>query len=182
MDQQNVAEAGAEAQGYGTDPNLVTPHAPWPRTLSEHERALISALADLILPGTDEYPAPSGMGIVEFFDEWVSAPYKTQQQHRTVITTGLAMVDAEARRQFESDFLELDVPRQRQIIDQIASPTAVDRKFFIRFRHLLLGGYFTSDVGFKAIGYIGNVPLLSFPGVTSDVQRIIDDELEVLGL
>jgi hypothetical protein len=170
------------AQGYGTDPNLVTPHTPWPRALSEHERALIAVLGDLILPGTAEYPAPSAMGIVDFFDDWVSAPYDTQRQHKTVITAGLAMVDAEALRQFGVEFLKLDGPRQRKIVDDIASPTAADRSFFIRFRSLLLSGYFTSDVGFKAIGYLGNVPLRSFPSVTLETQRIIDDELSKLGL
>ncbi|GAA2228380.1 MULTISPECIES: gluconate 2-dehydrogenase subunit 3 family protein [Kitasatospora] len=182
MDQHNAAGVGTAPPGYGTDPNLVTPHTPWPRTLSERERALIGVLADIILPGTGEYPAPSGMGITDFFDEWVSAPYGTQQGHRAVITAGLAMVDAEAQRQFGAGFVELDPSRQRAIVDQIASTTAADRKFFIRFRSLVLVGYFTSDIGFKAIGYVGNVPLLGFPGVTPEAQRIIDDELRKLGL
>ncbi|MFB7663546.1 gluconate 2-dehydrogenase subunit 3 family protein [Kitasatospora sp. NPDC056138] len=182
MEQHSLAGSDAQVQGYGTDPNLVTPRTPWPRTLSEHERALVAALGDLVLPGTAEYPAPSAMGIVDFFDDWVSAPYVSQQQHRTVITAGLAMVDAEAVRQFGAGFLELDAPRQRRIIDQIASPTAADRSFFTRFRSMLLNGYFTSDVGFKAIGYIGNVPLQSFPSVTPEVKSIIDDELRKLGL
>ncbi|MET7666053.1 gluconate 2-dehydrogenase subunit 3 family protein [Streptomyces sp. NPDC005463] len=182
MDQHSAAEAGTAPQGYGTDPNLVTPHTPWSRTLSERERALVGALADIVLPGAAEYPAPSAMGIADFFDDWVSAPYTTQQGHRTVITTGLAMVDAEARRQFGTGFVELDGSRQRTIVDQIASTTATDRSFFTRFRSLLLAGYFTSDIGFKAIGYPGNVPLLAFPGVPPEAQRIIDDELRKLGL
>jgi hypothetical protein len=182
MDQDDSAEIRTEAPGYGTDPNLVTPHTPWPGTLSQHERALIAVLGDLILPGTAEYPAPSAMGIVDFFDEWLSAPYKNQLTHRGVIGNGLVMVDAEARRQFGVEFLELDGPRQREIIDHIASPTTTDRGFFIRFRSLLLTGYFTSDIGLKAIGYLGNVPLRAFPSVTPETQRIIDDELRKLGL
>ncbi|MEU1286648.1 gluconate 2-dehydrogenase subunit 3 family protein [Kitasatospora sp. NPDC005856] len=182
MDHHSVAAVDTAPQGYGTDPNLVTPHTPWARTLSERERALVAALADIVLPGTAEYPAPSAMGIVDFFDDWVSAPYKTQQGHRPVITTGLAMVDAEAQGQFGTGFVELDGSRQRTIVDRIASTTTADRSFFTRFRSLLLTGYFTSDIGFKAIGYVGNVPLLAFPGVPPEAQRIIDDELGKLGL
>lgn len=182
MGQHSAAGLDAAPQGYGTDPNLVTPHTPWPRTLSQRERALVTVLADIVLPGTAEHPAPSAMGIADFLDDWVSAPYPTQQGHRTVITTGLAMVDAQARRQFGTGFVELDGSRQRTIVDQIASTTATDRSFFIRFRALLLIGYFTSDVGFKAIGYHGNVPLLAFPGVPPEAQRVIDDELAKLGL
>ncbi|MGK4579574.1 gluconate 2-dehydrogenase subunit 3 family protein [Kitasatospora sp. HPMI-4] len=182
MDQHSAADTGTAAQGYGTDPNLVTPHTSWPRTLSEPERALIAALADIVLPGAAEHPAPSAMGIADFFDDWVSAPYTTQQNHRTVITNGLAMVDAEARRRFGAGFVDLDGARQRTIVDQIASTTATDRSFFLRFRSLLLAGYFTSDTGFKAIGYVGNVPLLAFPGVPPEARRILDDELRKLGL
>jgi hypothetical protein len=172
----------AAPQGYGTDPNVVTPHTPWPRTLSEHERALIAVLADIILPGTAEYPAPSAMGIVDVIDDWVSAPYGDQRKHRVVIQDGLVMVDEESRRRFGAGFLDLDEPRRREIVDVIASPVFTNRSFFIRFRYLVVGGYFTSDMGFRAIDYHGNVPLLAFPGVSPEARSIIDDELRKLGL
>ncbi|MFF3897292.1 gluconate 2-dehydrogenase subunit 3 family protein [Streptomyces sp. NPDC001812] len=182
MDHNEASGSSTATQGYGTDPNLVTPDTPWPRTLSERQRKLIVALGDIILPGTDEYPAPSAVGIADFFDDWVSAPYRTQQKDATVITTGLAMVDEASHQQFGIGFAELDGSRRRMIVDQIASTTATDRSFFVRFRSLLLSGYFTTDIGFKAIGYVGNVPLVEFPGVPPEVQRIIDDELRKLGL
>jgi hypothetical protein len=67
-------------------------------------------------------------------------------------------------------------------VDAIASTSAHDRTFFVKFRYLLVGGYFTSDVGFKAIGYLGNVPLRSYPGVSEAARRAIDDLLKELGL
>ncbi|MBF8185280.1 gluconate 2-dehydrogenase subunit 3 family protein [Nonomuraea sp. K274] len=170
-------------QGYGTDPNVVTPHTPWPRTLSEHERALIAVLGDIILPGTADHPAPSAMGIADFIDDWVSAPYKPHPAHRTVIKDGLAIVDDESRRRFGAGFLDLDDARRREIVHFIASPAAAVRwAFFVRLRYLVVGGYFTSDAGFPAIGYHGNVPLLAFPGVSPEARSIIDDELRKLGL
>jgi len=182
MDQDNE-QATAANQGYGGDPNVVTPpRTPWPLTLSGHERQVIGVLSDIILPGTAEFPAPSKSGIEDFFDQWVSAPYKKQTQDRNTIKTGLVMVDTEARRQFGAEFLKLNPAQQRSVVDHIASATAPDRTFFVRFRWLLVGAYFTSDVGFKAIGYLGNVPLRSFPAVSAQTQRIIDAELKKLGL
>ncbi|MEV0830365.1 gluconate 2-dehydrogenase subunit 3 family protein [Nonomuraea rubra] len=174
----------AAPQGYGTDPNLVTPYTPWPRTLSEHQRALIAVLGDIILPGTGDYPAPSEMGIVDFIDDWVSAPYETQQKQGMVIRSGLLMVDEESQRRFGAGFLELDDAMRRKIVDVIASPdTATDnRAFFVRIRHLVVGGYFTSDIGFQAIGYIGNVPLQAFPGVSPEAKSMVEEELRKLGL
>ncbi|MFC9227502.1 gluconate 2-dehydrogenase subunit 3 family protein [Streptomyces decoyicus] len=169
-------------EGYGTDPNLVTPDAPWPGGLNDQQKKLVAVLGDIILPGTDEYPAPSAVGIVKFFDEWLGAPYRTQQKDKVTITTGLAMVDQASQQQFGLDFVDLDGSQQRVVVDQIASTTAADRSFFVRFRSLLLNGYYTTDIGFKAIGYIGNVPLHEFPGVPPETQRIIDDELRKLGL
>src|SRR3981189_2689404 len=86
--------------GYGNDPNLVTPSRTWLLTLSGHQRRIIAALSDILLPGNDQHPAPSKIGIVDFFDEWVSAPYTAQQRDKILITGGLAAVDAEARRRF----------------------------------------------------------------------------------
>jgi len=169
-------------QGYGTDPNVVTPYTPWPRTLSEHERALIAVIGDIILPGTAEYPAPSAMGIVDFIDDWVSAPYGDQQKHRAVIQNGLARADDESRSRFGLAFLDLDDVKRRQIIEVLAAPPDANRGFFVRIRYLVVGGYFTSDMGFQAIGYYGNVPLLAFPGVSPEARTILEDELRELGL
>src|SRR6202040_4063092 len=101
MDQDNEHAAAGASPGYGGDPNLVTPpQAPWPLTLSKHERQLIAILSDIILPGTVEFPPPIKLGIEDVFDQWLSAPYGRQKKDRITITTGLAMVDAEARRGF----------------------------------------------------------------------------------
>lgn len=182
MDHDNE-HAMAASQGYGGDPNVVTPPlTPWPLTLSRPQRQMIGVLSDIILPGTAAFPSPTAMGIEDFFDQWLSAPYDGQKKDNITVTTGLAMVDTESRRQFGAEFLKLDPAQQRKIVDHIASTAAADRKFFIRFRYLVVGAYFTSDVGFKAIGYLGNVPLRSFPAVSAQTQAVIDAELRKLGL
>ena len=71
------------APGYGTDPDLVTPHKRgefWPLTLSVAQRQLAAVLSDLIIPADEHSPSASSVGVVDFIDEWVSAPYPTQQR------------------------------------------------------------------------------------------------------
>jgi hypothetical protein len=177
-----IGRPKSSSEGYGNDPNLVTPSTPWRFILSKHQRKLIAALGDIILPATAEYPAPSKIGIDRFFDEWVSAPYSRQQADKTLIVEGLALIDREARRQFGAGFLRLRKRDKLKIVDGIASPCAPDRQFFIRFRYLVVGGYFTSDIGLKALGYRGNVPLQSYPGASAETRRVIDAELKRLGL
>ena len=41
---------------------------------------------------------------------------------------------------------------------------ATAAKFFAKFRDLTAGGFYTTPVGMKDIGYVGNVPLERFDG------------------
>jgi hypothetical protein len=179
-----MVKSSAAGGGYGTDPNVITPVAAnWPRILSRHQLRLVAALSDVILPATTEYPAPSKIGVAEFFNEWLSAPYeRPQQADRKIILPGLDLVERESRRLFWMGFLWLSEKRKRRVIDAIIAAGGSARQFFLRFRYLVVGAYFTSDVGFKAIGYLGNVPLQNYAPVPKDLEQVIDQELRQLGL
>ncbi|WP_082133692.1 gluconate 2-dehydrogenase subunit 3 family protein [Vogesella sp. EB] len=173
--------------GYGTDPNLVSPSTPWSHTLSEEQRKLAAALSDTILPAKNEFPAPSKMGIVDFLDEWVSSPYPQQQNDNKLILSGLKLVESQSRQKFNKGFVDLTEDQKQTIVWGIASDTEAGsgtpgRLFFKRFRYLVIGGYFTSDIGLKAIGYVGNTPMQSYPGISSEVHNILEEELKRLGL
>jgi hypothetical protein len=171
------------SEGYGSDPNVITPPVSgWPRILSRHQLRLIAALSDVVLPGTADHPPPSEVGMAAFFDEWLSAPYQTQQNDKALILPGLDYLDQESRRLFWFGFLYLPRKWKHKVIDATIAAGGNTAKFFFRFRTLLVGAYFTSDAGFKAIGYLGNVPLRNYAAVPAEVQRIIDDELLPLGL
>jgi hypothetical protein len=175
-DTQRLA-APRMARGYGTDPDLLHPTAPWPRTMTPHQLSLTAVLADLILPGTESAPAPSTLGIPDFMDEWVSAPYPQQQSDRTIVLDGLQWIDAEARRLWQRDFLQIDAQQREQIVMAM-----LPKAFWSRFRYIVAGAYYTTPEGFKDIGYIGNVPLTSYPPVTDNERAILDAELRKLGI
>jgi hypothetical protein len=163
----------ANQPGYGTDPELVRewkPGGPWPLTLGAQARLLTAALCDLIIPADDVSPAASTVGVVEFIDEWISAPYPQQRGDREIILPGLEWMEAESQRRFGKAFATLGDSQKSAIADDICAPAraapqfAQAAKFFSRFRDLTAGGFYTTPVGMKDIGYTGNVPLEKFDG------------------
>jgi hypothetical protein len=169
----SAPSAAQAARGYGTDPNLLTNYHPgelWPLTLTAAQRRLAGILADIIIPADEHSPSASAGGVVEFIDEWVSAPYPTQQRDRGILLGGFAWLNAEAGRRFGKEFSDLDAARQHGICDDIcdearaASERREAARFFALFRDLTAGGFYSSPVGRKDLNYIGNVPLASFDG------------------
>jgi hypothetical protein len=166
-------DVAAGQKGYGTDPQLVkewTAGGPWPLTLTESGRQTVAALCDLIIPADDHSPAASAVGVVDFIDEWISAPYPQQRGDREIVLPGLAWLDDEARRRFGKAFATINDTQRSRIADDICSTAkakpvfANAAKFFAKFRDLTAGGFYTTPVGMKEIGYVGNVPLERFDG------------------
>ena len=174
------AEAGALARdvatgqkGYGTDPELMKEWkagGPWPLTLTESGRLTVAALCDLIIPADDQSPAASAVGVVDFIDEWISAPYPQQRGDRDIVLPGLEWIDEEAQKRFGKAFAAITDMQRSRIADDICSAAKAKpafgnaAKFFAKFRDLTAGGFYTTPVGMKDIGYVGNVPLERFDG------------------
>ncbi len=170
----------AVGAGYGTDPRLIEAvHAGdyWPLTLTPAQRRLTGVLADIIIPADDHSPSASAVGVVDFIDEWISAPYPDQKTDRPIILDGLAWLDAEAGRLAGVDFAELGAETQHEICDAIASEKrAIDAlrdqaRFFARFRDLAAGGFYCTPAGRQDLKYIGNVALARFDGPDAELLR-----------
>ncbi len=171
-------EADPLLKGYGTDPNLLTGEVPWDRTMTQAQLRTASSLADVILPHvSDESPSASEVNVPDFIDEWISAPYDAQKADRRPILDGLAWIDRESQRRFSKDFHQLSEDQKEQICDDIcyqkeALPEyQMGAKFFSKFRNLTLGGYYTTNIGMKDVGYVGNVALRTFDGPPPEVLK-----------
>jgi hypothetical protein len=180
------AEEAAPVTGkpYGTDPVLNRTYKPgdlWPLTLSTGQRRTVTGLCDLILPADDRSPAASAVGVPDFIDEWISAPYPVQAKDRATVLDGLKWIDAEGTRRFQKAFADLTSEQQTRIADDIAwLPKAkpeheAGAKFFATFRNLVTSGFYTTPAGMKDVGFIGNVALAKFPDPPKEA-------LEKLGL
>jgi hypothetical protein len=168
-----VTTSPLAAKGYGSDPLLTKIYHPgdvWPLTLSKAQRRTAAALCNVILPDDERSPSAESVGVVDFIDEWVSAPYPLQMEDRPIVLEGLAWMDAEALLRFEKYFAELDESQQHAICDDICyEPNAKAKfvraaKFFARYRDLTAGGFYSTPAGHQDLGYIGNVPLSKFDG------------------
>ena len=165
-------------EGYGTDPDLLRIYAPgdlWPLTFTEDERRSVTAMCDLIIPADAGSPSASAVGVVDFLDEWISAPYVPQQQDRKLILAGLNWIEDQAARQFGCGYYECNESQQSAICDAVCYlPKAVPQlteaaRFFARFRDLTVGGFYTTPEGMRDIGYVGNVALAQFDGPPPEV-------------
>ena len=173
-----AAPAGAE--GYGTDPDLLAPYHPgmyWPLTLSAPQRRLAGNLSDLIIPADEHSPSASSVGVVDFIDEWVSAPVPASQRDRPVVLGGFAWLDAEATRRFGKPFADVPAAQQSALCDEFcdARRAAPDKReaahFFAVYRDLTAGGFYSSPAGRKDLRYVGNVPLEHFPAPPAELLK-----------
>lgn len=181
----------ANAQGYGTDPVLVTPvREPWPRTLNSVQLELLGALTDILLPAEKDNPAATALEVPGIIDHWISAPYPAQQEHRHIILAGLQWVDLQAQLRFNQAFLQTDLGQRLEIIDDLASPDATTPAelrgpiiFFNTLRRLTAGAYYSSPHGAKELGYLGNVPIADdYPGPSDEAMAHLHKQLDILGL
>ena len=168
------------AVGYGTDPDLLKNYKPgdlWPLTFTEAQRHTVAMLCDVIIPADGKSPAPSTLGVPDFIDEWISAPYPGHDRDRETVVKGLEWLDAESQRRFGRDFSGLIYIQIAAICDDICHvPTAKPElktaaQFFKRFRDLTAGGFYTTKEGMKDIGYTGNVQLATFEGPPPEVLK-----------
>ena len=170
----------AEATPYGSDPKLLDPYHPgelWPLTLTPEQRETAKILADTIIPADGTSPSASAVGLVDFIDEWISAPYPTQRADRAIVLKGLAWIDAEALRRFGKPFRALDADGIARICDDICwlpeakAEFAEAAGFFARYRDLTAGGFYTTPAGRQDLQYVGNVPLQRFDGPPPEVLK-----------
>jgi len=170
----DISSFGA-VQGIGTDPNLHKKEIPWPRVLTPEEKRTVTVLGDIIVPADEFGPAASAVGVPDFIDEWVSAPYEQQQKDGKMIREGLAWIDGEAKKRFGKGYADSAAADQTALLDDIVKEgTDAHKKgfnFYKNFRDKVTGGYYSTPEGWKAIGYIGNTPMVEFPGPPPEVLK-----------
>jgi hypothetical protein len=181
--------AKADGIGYGTDPDLLNPVVPWSRTMTETQLRTTAALADMVLPEDERSPAASAVGVPDFIDEWVSAPYPQQQEDREILLAGLEWLEQQSRERFGSNFAAAKEDQKTALLDTIAFPDkaaaglAGQAEFFRRFRYLAVGAFYTTEAGIEDVGYIGNVAISGeYPGPSDEAMAHLAGVLEQLGL
>jgi hypothetical protein len=119
--------------------------------LSDAHLALVKAVADTIIPRTDT-PGASDVGVPAFVDVIVSENFEDAE--RTAFLAGLDAIDAKAKADAGSAFVDLAPDARGAVIEAI--DVAADRdsepsKTYWRLKGLVVHGYFTSEPVMKDV-------------------------------
>ena len=137
-----------------------------------HEMTTISVLSDIIIPRDEVSGSATDAKVPEFIEFIV----KDKPELQTPMRGGLRWLDLHANKQFGKAFTDVNAQQQLQIVDQIAYPekAAPELKqgvsFFSLMRNLTASGFYTTEIGIKDIGYIGNKPT-QWNGVPDEVLK-----------
>jgi gluconate 2-dehydrogenase gamma chain len=137
-----------------------------------HEMATITILADIIIPKDEVSGSASEAGVPDFIEFIV----KDMPQNKTPMRGGLRWLDLESSKRFQKAFKDCSAQQQIAIVDDIAYPVKAKPEmkqgvaFFNLMRNLTSTGFYTSEIGVKDIGYMGNKPN-QWNGVPDDVLK-----------
>lgn len=163
--------------GLGSDPNLLEYKVPWPLIMNKQQLDTASSLCGLIIPADDRSPSASDIGVHDFINEWISAPYPQQQGHQKQILHFLNWIEPTAKSLYQKSFHECSIKQQTDLCDQICYPHKTKPEWrpyshqFGLFRMLCGGAFYTSPEGMKDLQYMGNVPLAKFEGPPPEVLK-----------
>lgn len=139
---------------------------------SPHEMATITVLANLIIPKDEKSGNASDAKVPEFIEFIV----KDIPSHQLPMRGGLKWLDLQCLNRFLKPFKDLTMEKQTEMLDLIAYPERAKKgmeqgvAFFGLMRYLTASGFFTSEIGVKDLGYVGNVPN-KWEGVPADVLK-----------
>lgn len=163
-----------------SDPDFAHFELPWVKPLEASELATLAVLVDLILPADDESPAASEIGVPDFLNEWVGAPYETNRADLEIIRGGVGWINSHAWGLHGKRFGEITPIQQIAILDSIcdwskaAPELGFGARFFQKLRMLALSGYYSHPKTWKSLGYVGNSPIVGpYPGVPPEIIRIL---------
>lgn len=152
-----AAEPPEEAAIDRVSASSAAPAAFTPKYFSEHEFAVISRLADLIIP-RDTGPGALDARTPEYIDLQISEMPAAQTQ----VSGGVQWLDRYSTERFAKTFLDCSQGQQTEILDQLADGKTVPpelasaRSFFVLVRALTCDGFYSSKLGFEDLGYKGN--------------------------
>ena len=126
----------------------------------ENELLTIAILCDIILPNDH----PNGGALDAGLPDFVEFMVKDRDQYKLPVRGGIAWLDSYAIENFGGNFINITEDQRLSICDEIAYPGSGNStlqpgiSFFSLMRNFTMTGYYTTEQGFKDLGYIGNTP------------------------
>ncbi|WP_194774926.1 gluconate 2-dehydrogenase subunit 3 family protein [Pararhodonellum marinum] len=124
----------------------------------EEEKKKVEILVDIIMPADEVSGSATEAGVPDFIEFMM----KDAPAYQTRMRGGLMWLDHESDERFGKNFVDLSEKERMAIIDDIAFPDTAKPElrngvlFFNLMRDLTTCGFYTSEMGFKDLGYKGN--------------------------
>lgn len=139
-----------------------------PKFFPEHQYKTLQALCDAIIPPDQENGGAVEAGAPEFIDLLSSENKDLQLQ----LGGGIMWLDATCMERYGQTYLQCASGQRTEMLDLIALRKNAEKDprlspgidFFSTLRKYTADGFFTSEIGIKYLGYIGNTYLKEFPG------------------
>ncbi len=135
-----------------------------PKCFTAHEFQTLRRLSDLIIPADDHSPGALEAGAAEWIDYMASNSTELAQ----IFTGGFGWLDHHMQRLNGADFIDAKPEEQIAVLDVIAyrknetRENAEGVRFFGWVRNLVTDAYYTSPIGVKDLGYMGNTAVREF--------------------
>jgi gluconate 2-dehydrogenase gamma chain len=157
-----------------------------PKFFTREEWRTVGMLADYIIPRDERSGSATDAKVPEYMD-FLLADKEASDSSKVSMRGGLGWLDIECEERFGTSFVRSTDAQRRQVLDDIAWPAKARPAlsqgvaFFNRFRDLTASGFFSSEMGWKDVRYVGNVfnpgyagcppEALSKLGVTGDEMK-----------
>jgi hypothetical protein len=141
-----------------------------PKFFTPEEFAAIAVLADIIIPKDEVSGSASDAKVADFIEFIV----KDNADYQTPCAGGLRWLDLQCLERYQKAFKDCTAQQQIEIVDEIAYPAkakpemAAGVSFFNLMRDLTTTGFYSTEIGWNDIGYVGNKPN-QWNGVPDDV-------------
>ena len=142
------------------------------RFFTDHEMLTITVLTDIIIPKDEKSGSASEAKVPEFIEFIV----KDIPSHQVPMRGGLRWLDSQCINRYGTAFKDSSAEQQLEMVNDIAWPEKVKPgmeqgvAFFNRMRDLTASGFYTTEMGFADLGYIGNMPN-NWEGVPADILK-----------
>jgi gluconate 2-dehydrogenase gamma chain len=139
-----------------------------PKFFPPQQYKTLQTLCQTIIPADSESGGAIEAGAPEFIDLLTSE----NPNYQLKLGGGLMWLDGVCADRYGKTYLDCTPEQQKQILDAIAYTKNAEKdpslsqgvEFFAFLREMTADGFFTSQIGIKYLGYIGNTYLLSFNG------------------
>jgi gluconate 2-dehydrogenase gamma chain len=139
-----------------------------PKFFSARDFKTLQTLCQAIIPADSDSGGAMEAGAPEFIDLLTSENPKYQLK----LGGGLMWLDADCADRYGKPYVDCAPEQQKEILDLISYSRNAEKdpslsqgvEFFAFLREITADGFFTSQIGIKYLGYVGNTYLLNFNG------------------